>query len=560
MTEHPQAHISDRTNNTWQSPLPAEYPVSMTPVSIRGVQSRMCPCCGEPVGSDAKACEACGEELLHAPKLIRCAHCATQASSALTVCPGCGRELHEAPPRLLSYGAPALAAVVLFFLLSFAWTQLRPLNWARNNLVRGVTLVEDLGASLEPEVVIVMTPIVMTPVVEDASVVVEPVVVAQAEQDTGGAAAPTEPQVVALAAPVDPALAEAAQADAAALAVVTESSPVGVGGPSSTQTGAAEVPTPIVEIVPPSATSAPAEAPAMLPTSTDAPAEDAAGDETARPATEEAGQTPERTATATWTPLPGSESAALVVAAETPTPAAQENAQARMAQVAPEGGVAQAAGLDQVSTEATSTPQLPPALTPTPAPTLPPPTPTPVVYQVRTGDTLVSIAVQYNVTVEALMTANNISARDVYVIQPGQMLIIPQPEPSPVAAAAAAPATNIRLEAPVLLEPADGATVECETPSVVSWQRVQFVKDSDKYLLHLGFVSGPPNGDQETITWVLAQARPVTETSWEMDPSLCDLAPAEYDRQWRWWVEVIEENGAQVAVSPPSAVRRLRWD
>jgi LysM repeat protein len=454
----------------------------------------------------------------------------------------------------VSYGVPALAAVVLLFLFSFAWTQLRPLNWARSNLVRGVTLVEDLGASLEPEMVIVMTPIVMTPIAEPTAVSVEPFAVALADQPAAAAdaAVPAEPAAVALVAPEGaPAEAAAAEAAAANLPAPTVESLVGVGGPSPEHTTAA----PEVAAVA-TDTPAPTDTPVALPTATTVPM--AAGDAARTGGIGGSTPTAARTATATWTPLSTPEAAPLLVVGQTPTPAVAGDV-ARAAAL-PEGGIAQAAGLGQPAGESTPTPLWSPTPTPVPLPTIVP-TSTPVVYQVRAGDTLVSIAVRYEVTVDALMAANNISERDVYVIQPGQMLIIPQPTPAPVAAAVEVPPANYRLEAPALLEPADGATVECELPGVLSWQRVQFIKDSDKYLLHVGFVSGPPNGDQETITWVLAQMRPVTETSWEMDPSLCDLAPVEYDRQWRWWVEVTEdEGGAPLPVSPPSGIRSFRWE
>jgi hypothetical protein len=93
------------------------------------------------------------------------------------------------------------------------------------------------------------------------------------------------------------------------------------------------------------------------------------------------------------------------------------------------------------------------------------------------------------------------------------------------------------------------------------WQRVQFVKDSDRYLLHLGFVSGRQENGQERVTWVLAQSSPVTMTEWELDRALCDLAPADAERQWRWWVEVVDAtSGESVSVSTPSEVRGFRWE
>lgn len=63
--------------------------------------------------------------------------------------------------------------------------------------------------------------------------------------------------------------------------------------------------------------------------------------------------------------------------------------------------------------------------TPTPVNT-PTPTATPIVHQVQSGETLISIALEYNVSVAALQTANGIS--DPQMLQIGQSLIIPTGE------------------------------------------------------------------------------------------------------------------------------------
>jgi hypothetical protein len=51
-------------------------------------------------------------------------------------------------------------------------------------------------------------------------------------------------------------------------------------------------------------------------------------------------------------------------------------------------------------------------------------TPEPILYLVNEGDTLASIAGQFGVTVEAIMTLNGLTSEE---IQPGQMLLIPAP-------------------------------------------------------------------------------------------------------------------------------------
>jgi len=62
---------------------------------------------------------------------------------------------------------------------------------------------------------------------------------------------------------------------------------------------------------------------------------------------------------------------------------------------------------------------------PTPSATPPPtatPPPEPVVYTVRGGDTLYSLARRYGTSVEAIMAANDLGDT---LVRPGQRLIIP---------------------------------------------------------------------------------------------------------------------------------------
>lgn len=63
--------------------------------------------------------------------------------------------------------------------------------------------------------------------------------------------------------------------------------------------------------------------------------------------------------------------------------------------------------------------------TPTPVNT-PTPSPTPIIHQVKSGETLISIALQYGVTVAALQSANDIT--DPQMLQVGQRLVIPTGE------------------------------------------------------------------------------------------------------------------------------------
>ncbi len=526
MTEQ-SANPQESARYGWQTPPQATNALSIGTVDIRA-HYKTCPECGAPVASQAASCQECGESLVRVPKQIRCMHCHTTASSELTLCPHCGRELREAPPKLMTVGAPALLALLLVILVATQWSRINPVTWARTNLVRGVVLVEDISARIEPEMVIVMTPIVP----ETAMVTVGEVPVTEGAADAGQASTVTIDMTGETTATI-------AGPEVLAASVVQET-PFGVGGPKP----ADQVPTLM---------AAPEDSVAESDTVIDTTARDAALRESAtaeeaapaaQPAATATPLPPTPTATATSAPVAAVRAAGLAATLATDEPAASTAADSSI-QVA------------AVAADETSAPT--PTATPTMATTpLPTPTATPIVYQVRAGDTLVTIAASYGVGVDELMAANDIGEEDVYGIQPGQMLYVPVP--TPAAAANAREVADARVEAPVLVVPTSDARVGCNTGGTLIWQRVQFVKDSDRYLLHLGFVSGRDDAGAETVTWVVEQSSPVTVTEWQLDTNLCELAQDEFGRQWRWWVEVVETvDGKTVSVSPPSEMRGFTW-
>ena len=121
---------------------------------------------------------------------------------------------------------------------------------------------------------------------------------------------------------------------------------------------------------------------------------------------------------------------------------------------------------------------------------------------------------------------------------------------------------RIRLDAPVLRPPENGTVVSCSKTESLAWNAVPFIQASDLYLVHLGYVNGPPAADgSEEIVWVLEQQRPAATTLWELDTNLCGLAPFDFGRQWRWYVEVIERtaDGQLNPVSDPSSVWGFSW-
>ncbi|MCC9075883.1 LysM peptidoglycan-binding domain-containing protein [Litorilinea aerophila] len=553
-----------------------------------------CPHCGASVNAGASVCPECGEPLQTQPKRIRCRRCGGRASSLLVLCPHCGRELHPAPSRLLTLGAPALLVGLFFLVMVGTWGQGNPVQWVQTSLTDGVDWLETFGAQMEPSVVIEMTPIVQPQ---------ETVVTAVARADGEVPPSPTMAEVAAQNQPV-----AALQAPA--------------GETEATPTPLPAVAAPTIDVSPTAAPPT-AEPPTAVPTASPTPQPTATPTPTGTP-TSTATRAPTATPTAQpTTPSAAASTGGLVILpTATPTPQAPAAAAVQAASVATAPPLPTPTPIPATATSTpTATPALPRtyrvqagdtlvgiaarlgvtvealmranniassdvyriqpgqelvipgsgADTPTATPALP------RTYRVQAGDTLVGIAARLGVTVEALMRANNIASSDVYRIQPGQELVIPgggadtptaTPQPPTATPTTRPPATPAptatqvayRLDPPLLRSPEDGTPVSCGAQDSLVWIGVPFIQPTDRYLLHLGFVSGYTADGQEVVTWVLEQPRPYNLTSWEMDEALCGLAPQQYGRQWRWWVEVVAEEGSGYRpVSPPSEVWGFSW-
>lgn len=198
-----------------------------------------------------------------------------------------------------------------------------------------------------------------------------------------------------------------------------------------------------------------------------------------------------------------------------------------------------------------------------------PPTPTtpPRTYTIRSGDTPIAIANLFGISVDVLLAANGLSREDARRLRTGQVLVIPGSGQAinapPNVVNPIAPLTGpaaIRLDAPQLRSPENAAQVSCTQGNTLAWEPVSFIRASDQYLMHLGFVNGLSADGRETVVWVLEQIQSSSNTIWQMDPSLCGLAPQEFGRKWYWYVEVIElANGARVRISPPSQSWSFSW-
>lgn len=595
---------------------------------LRSAATRLCPTCNASVSIHASICPVCGDGLPARNKQIRCRRCGKKAASALVICPHCGRELHPAPPRLFTWGAPvalvALFGMALFLQLDGA----SPTRWALRQVDRAAAFVSVLGDQLQPDLTVTLRP----------------------STEEEGAELLSQPQTPPLSDPSDrPEDSAAQQGESETMpsaSVNGESSPSdnipsdnilsdGVPAESTTDVEAADTTAPPTEESPsetpteaPTATPTDEPTPTIAPTVTPEPTPTSAAASTNLSPTE--ARTPTAMPTAMPTSMPTSSSATM-----TSTLLAGNQSTAQPLVVA---GAATATTTATRAITATSTPILA-LLLPTPTP--PVPTPAPNTYTIRAGDTLFEIAMANGVSLSALLAANGLTEDDVYTIQPGDQIIIPDPNapiqatatptatptpsqggftyivqpgdtlmaiglrfgvpmqrildannltlaqarilrpgqqliipadaaqasPTPGAASGAAsptpgaPAVAFRLDAPTLRSPENQVSVKCGVGEQLAWNPVASILPTDLYLVHLGYVNGRTADGSEQIVWVIQQQRPANVTLWQLDDTLCGLAPLELGRQWRWFVEVVEKapDGTLRSVSPPSEMWGFTW-
>ncbi len=579
--EQAESSTSGRGAPLPQNTLPALRPA--LPV-LRSSATQRCPHCGAVQPASTSVCMACGAFIQSkTPKKIRCRRCGTRASANLVLCPGCGRELQAAPPRIGLFLA-SLIVVALFLVLLTRASNFQPLTWTQASAAAGWRWISAWGDRLDPQISINTIPV--TPLAEGAA--------------TNGGLFGLNAANNGVAMSDGPGTADAAAAVGATTLITTAgalNNPAPVIGENSNITGTGAiaiepavtvavtvaatvaVTTPPTAVVPPVATATATAVPSATPepTATLVPA----------------------TATATATPAPQTPTS------EGPRAAATVTAQARLSAGNGESG-AQVIRLQPTATlaaSATARPTVAPTLSPTPVPPTPvPPTasPTPALptptanvrtYAVRAGDTPYAIATQFDITVIELLSANGLALEDARRLRVGQELIIPttDSEPTvtptvaatatalpltptatatgasrtPTAVAATTPTTAsvVRLDAPQLRSPEPNAFLSCNGENTLTWLPVAFMRESDQYRLHLGFLSGYNGDGTEQVTWVLEQLMPASASLWRMDEGLCGLAPQSTGRQWRWYVEVVEAaDGGLRSVSQSSTIWGFSWN
>ncbi|MFN3980608.1 MAG: LysM peptidoglycan-binding domain-containing protein [Caldilinea sp.] len=558
--------------------LPANSPTSG---ELRSAATRPCPTCGAPASINASICPTCGDSLPSRNKQIRCRRCGGKASAVLVVCPHCGRELQPAPPRLLTWGAP-LVLVAFFGAVLFAQMGgASPLAWSQRQIERVATFVGNIGDQLQLDLSITTEPLEEN-FIERSSQPSQPQEVADADGVTDALALSenegvenSEPSLDAEATP-EPA---------------EESAPLPTEAPTEAPTETpVDTPTSAPTSTEASPTETPTEAPSSTPIST--PTVRASGGVTPSVVT---ANTASITATTPTTP-----EVQAALALPTPTPPAPTatpkihriRAGDTLFEIALANDVSLAALLaanglteDDVYTiqpgdeiiipDPNATIEPPATATPTPAPTR-----DSITHTVQPGDTLMAIGLRYGVNLQRILDANGMTLAQARTLRPGQELIIPgdapltstptnTPTPQPTLAitiptatpTSAARTSATRLDPPTLRAPENRVSVKCGAGEQLVWNAVPFIQPTDVYVVHLGYVNGRDANGVDQIVWVIAQQRPSNVTLWQLDDALCGLAPLEYGREWRWYVDVAERSadGTLTSVSLASELWSFTW-
>lgn len=229
------------------------------------------------------------------------------------------------------------------------------------------------------------------------------------------------------------------------------------------------------------------------------------------------------------------------------------------------------------TTQPTATPTVTPTPTVAPTPTPLAPTATPTVaktapaagnaltYRVRSGDVLSTIAAQFNVSLDALLAANQLTARSILRI--GQELVIPgsnapipptaTSRPQSTATPTPLPPTPAPyLAAPVLVNPGDGSSHRESEEINLTWQPVPGLAAGNQYQVTMRWAE---QGVPQEYYWF------TTATGTRVPPWLWGRAdqPA---RQYTWFVRAVQVTtdgqGGELAIplSLASPTRTLYWN
>ena len=184
--------------------------------------------------------------------------------------------------------------------------------------------------------------------------------------------------------------------------------------------------------------------------------------------------------------------------------------------------------------------------TPTPAP---PPTEIPneatqtaqacekVPYTVQENDTISSIALNYNVPIDAIKFYNGLSTDNVFL---GQTILIPlcqraaTPGPTPTATLPAP------YQAPPLLLPADGAAFTLANDVVsLQWASIGTLRENERYQVTIEDVT---SGQGRRLTEYVTDTKFIVPTSFRPNDDMAHVI--------RWWVTTVRQNGVDEQGQP----------
>jgi LysM repeat protein len=173
---------------------------------------------------------------------------------------------------------------------------------------------------------------------------------------------------------------------------------------------------------------------------------------------------------------------------------------------------------------------------PEPDSTQPPPQ---VIHEVASGETLSSIADQYDTSVEAILAANKLSSPD--LIYKGQELVVPlmppTATPTPTSTPTLTPTPGPPFPTPALLSPANNAEFNGPDAAIVlDWTSVGILDKDQAYLVEVEIPSS-----KTPLTYT------TQGTSWRLS---ADLWPSGRQRTLKWRVTVVGQAGTTADGQP----------
>lgn len=178
-----------------------------------------------------------------------------------------------------------------------------------------------------------------------------------------------------------------------------------------------------------------------------------------------------------------------------------------------------------------------------------------IIHEVQSGETLISIAIDYDTSVEAILDANDLDSPD--LIYAGQQIIVPlmPPTVTPTLTPTATPSSTPGppIAAPHSLTPGDGAVFQGENAVVLlSWTAPAILRENQVYLVEL-----------ETPAQITPILYTTQGTAWRLP---AELRPSGRRRAMTWRVTVVQRPDSASDEPPewkplslPSETRHFVW-